>query len=144
MVTRWAIALLNLDFTVKKVAGKLNVVPDTLSRLFTKVEEEPLPREPALASICRNVPNGWTVPCTRPERLPSLSPNLDDVDIVRNDSELFASAVPLFPLLDPEKILGEQRAKIGSYIDYVKAPVIVAVSGGETETSMSYESLFLE
>ena len=70
--------------------------------------------------------------------------NLEDVGIVRNDSELFASAVSLFPLLYPEKILGEQRAKIGSYINYVKAPVIVAVSGGETETSMSYESLFLE
>ena len=35
MLTRWAIALQNFDFTVKHVAGKFNV-PDTLSRLFEK------------------------------------------------------------------------------------------------------------
>ena len=43
MLTQWAIALQNFELTVKRVAGKLNVVPDALSRLFGEVEEEPLP-----------------------------------------------------------------------------------------------------
>ena len=43
----------DFDLTVKHVAGKLNVVPDVLSRLFGDVEEESFPQEPALASICR-------------------------------------------------------------------------------------------
>ena len=34
MLTRWAIALHNYDFTVKHVPGKLNVVPD-MSRVFS-------------------------------------------------------------------------------------------------------------
>ena len=41
------------------------------------------------------------------------SQRLEDVDIVQNDSELFASAVSLFPLLDPEKLLEEQRSEFG-------------------------------
>ena len=56
MLTPWAIALQNYDFTVKHVAGKLNVVPDMLSRAFSEVNGEPIPSEPGLAAICRNVP----------------------------------------------------------------------------------------
>ena len=37
MLTRWAIELHNLDFTVKHVAGKKNVVPDMLSRSSSEV-----------------------------------------------------------------------------------------------------------
>ena len=37
MLTRWAIALQNYDFTVKHVPSKLNVVPDMLSRAFSEV-----------------------------------------------------------------------------------------------------------
>ena len=58
MLTRWAIALQNYDFTVRHVPGKLTVVPDMLSRAFTKVNGEPtgIPSEPMLAAICRNGP----------------------------------------------------------------------------------------
>ena len=106
MLTRWAIALQNFDFTVKHVAGKLNVVPDPLSRLFGEVEEEALPHEPALASICRNVPSVRSYRAPGPCDFQVASQNLEDVDLVQNDSKLFARAVPLFLLLDPEKITG--------------------------------------
>ena len=34
MLTRWAIAFQNFDFTVKHIPWKLNIIPDRLSRLF--------------------------------------------------------------------------------------------------------------
>ena len=57
MLTRWAIALQNFDFTVEHIPGKLNIVPDTLPRLFGDVNPKLAVNESALASICRNVPN---------------------------------------------------------------------------------------
>ena len=104
MLTRWAIALENFDFTVKHVAEKLNVVPDALSRLFGKLDE-PLPQEPALSSICRNVPSDRPYRAPAPRNFQVSSPNLEDVDLAQNAGGLFASAVSLFPLLGPEKIL---------------------------------------
>ena len=56
MLTRWAFALQNYDFTVKHVPGKLNVVRDMRSRAFSEVNGEPIQCEPRLAAICRNVP----------------------------------------------------------------------------------------
>lgn len=40
MPTGWAIALHNFEFTVKHVVGKLNVIPDALSRLFGEVQKK--------------------------------------------------------------------------------------------------------
>ena len=84
---------------MKHVTGKLNVVPDALSRLFG-VEEESLLQEPALASICRNVPSNRPYRTPGPSDIQLSSQNLEDVDNVRNDSELFDGAVSLFPLLN--------------------------------------------
>ena len=58
-------------------------------------------------------------------------------------SELCASAVSLFPLLDPEKLLEEQRAEFGTCIDYVKAPVTavpvpVPVPDGDYTTTVNH------
>lgn len=56
MLTCWARARQNFDFTVKYVPGELNIVPDLSSRLLTGVDGEEMPSEPRLAAISRNVP----------------------------------------------------------------------------------------
>ena len=56
MLTRWAIALQIFNSTVKHVAGKLFVVPDTVSRLFGSINKI-VSKDPALTSIYWNVPN---------------------------------------------------------------------------------------
>ena len=56
-LTRWAIALLQShDFTVEHKPGKLNIIPDTLSRLFN-FEYSKMRVAPYLAPICRNAPD---------------------------------------------------------------------------------------
>ena len=52
MLTRWTTCLQTYDFTIKHVPGKLDVVPDTLSRTFSEVDGKPLPSEPQLAALC--------------------------------------------------------------------------------------------
>ena len=54
MLTLWAIALQSSDFTVEHKPWKLNVIPDTLSRLFN-FENSEMRVLPHLAPICRNV-----------------------------------------------------------------------------------------
>ena len=120
--------------------GKLNEVPDVQSPLFGKVGEEPLPQEPALASICRNDPSDRPYRAPGPRDFQVSSRHLENVDIVENDSELFASVVSLFPLLDPEKILKEQRIEFGPYVEYLKAPVTASVQDGVEQ----HESLYIE
>ena len=44
----------------------------------------------------------------------------------------------LFPLLDPEKLLEEERAEFGPCIDYVKAAVTATGPDGENKSSMSH------
>ena len=117
-------------------SGELNVVLDALSRLFGEVEEEPLPQEPTLVSSCRNVLSDRPYRAPGPRDFQVSSQNLDGVDIVHIDR--FARAVSLFPLLDPEKLLVEQRAELGPYIEYVKAPATVAVPDGDNKSSMSH------
>ena len=100
MLTRWAIALQNFDFTVKHIPGKLYIVPDTLSRLFGDVNPKLAVNESALASICRNVPNDRPYHSARPRDFEISTQSLDQLEPVQNDRELFASAVSVFPLID--------------------------------------------
>ena len=95
MLTRWAIALQNYDLTVNHVPGKLNVVPDMLSRAFSEVNGEPIPCEPRLAAICRNVPINGPYHQPGPRECELSASNSHDVEPVESDRELFMSAVCL-------------------------------------------------
>lgn len=44
MLTRWVKACQNFHFTVKHISRKLNVVADTIARLFGALEAEHIPR----------------------------------------------------------------------------------------------------
>ena len=104
MLTRWAIALHNYDFTVKHVPGKLNVVPDMLSRAFSEVNGEPIPCEPRLAAICRNVPIDGPYHPPGPREYELYAYNLHDVAPVESDRELFMNHVSVFPTVDPRNL----------------------------------------
>ena len=73
---------------VKHVPGELNVVPDMLSRAISKVDGEPIPCEPRLAAICRNVPIDGPYHPPGPREYELSASNLHDVAPVESDREL--------------------------------------------------------
>ena len=89
MLTRWAIALQNYDFTAKHVPGKSNAVPDMLSRAFSEVNGEPIPSEPGLATICRNVPIDGPYYPPGPREYELSASNLHDVAPADSERKLF-------------------------------------------------------
>ena len=135
MLTQWAIAFQSYDFTVKHKPGKLNIIPDTLSRLFNCEHSEM-----RVAPICRNVPGIpalYGPPRSRPYQVKSH--NLDEIQPVESDRELFTSATDVFMSMDPEKLRQAQQAEFGPYFEYLcdpkKRPPV-----SESRTSMSYYS----
>ena len=138
MLTRWAIALQNHDFTVKHVPGKLNVVPDMLSRAFSEVNGEPIPCEPRLAAICRNVPIDGPYNPPGPREYELAAYNLHDVPPVESDRESFMSAVSVFHTVDPAKLSNLQKEEFCQYFEYLRAPISAPLPNRESMYTMSY------
>ena len=89
MLTRWAIALQSYDFTVQHKPGKLNIIPDTLSRLFYFERQQEDEVTPLLAPICRNVPEDPALHTEKLHQLFQLSAEkLDNLKPVQSDREL--------------------------------------------------------
>ena len=69
---------------------------------------------PHLAPICRNVPDNPAL--HGPHRLRPYqvnSHNLDEIQPVESDCELFTSATDVFMSIDPEKLRQAQQAEFG-------------------------------
>ena len=77
MLTRWAIALQSYDLTIEHKPGELNIIPDTLSRLFN-FEHIEMRVAPHLAPICRNVTGNPAL--HGPPRLRSYQVNSHNLD----------------------------------------------------------------
>ncbi|MEM7282981.1 MAG: DDE-type integrase/transposase/recombinase [Pseudomonadota bacterium] len=147
MLTRWAIALQSYDFTVQHKPGKLNIIPDTLSRLFTFERQQDDEVKPLLAPICRNVPENPEPHTEKPHQPFQFSADkLDNLKPVQSDRELFTvksiynSATNVFMSVDKVKLQAEQMKEYGPYIRYLTeddAPI----PEKETLASMSYYSI---
>ena len=137
MLTRWAIALQSYGFTVEHKPGKLNNIPDTLSHLFN-FEHSEMRVAPHLAPICRSVPDTPALhgpPRLRPYHVKSH--DLDEIQPVESDRELFTSATDVSMSIDPEKLRQDQQAEFGPYLEYLSNPKKQPPSSN-SRTSMSY------
>ena len=112
MPTHWAICLQNYDYTVEHVPGQLNAMPDTLPRTFSEMDGAPLPSEPRLAAIRRNVPEDQPFHKLKPREYELSAHNLGEAVPVESDRELFSSAVSVFPLVDPAKLCQHQKKRV--------------------------------
>ena len=121
-------------FTVEHKPGRLNIISDTLLRLFNFEHSEM-----RVAPICRNVPDNPALhgpPRLRPYQVNSY--NRDEIQPVESDRELFTSATDVFTSIDPEK-LRQAQAEFGPYFEYLCDPKKRPPSS-ESRTSMSYYS----
>ena len=134
MLTHWAIALQNFGFTVKHISGKLNIVPDTLSRFFGDANPKLAVNGSALASICRNIPNDRPYHSARPRDFEISTQSLDQLEPVQIDCELFASVVSVVPLMNPEALVKLQKEEFREYFKFLSSPTdsTTAIPAGKT------------
>ena len=139
MLTHWAIALQSYGFTVEHKPGKLNVIPDTRSCLFI-FEHSEIRVARHLAPVCRNVPDNPAL--HEPSRLRPYQVNLhnlDEIQPVESDRDVFTSATDAFMSLDSEKLRQVQQAEFGPYFEYLSDPK-KQLPSSKSKTSMSYYS----
>ena len=67
------------------------------------------------------------------------SHNLDEVQLVESDRELFISATDVFMSIDPEKLIQAQQAEFGANFEYLSNPKNRPPSS-ESRTPMLYYS----
>ena len=101
-----------------------------LSRAFSEVNGEPIPSEPRLAAICRNVPIDGPYHPPGPREYELSASNLHDVAPVESDRELFMSAVSVFPTVDPAKLVDLRKAEFRPYFEYLRAPISAPLPNG--------------
>ena len=123
---------------MQHVPGRLNVVPDALSSVFSEVDGDHVPSEPRLAAICRNVPDDQPFHPPAPRDYEVSAHNLDVVAPVESDRELFASALSVFPVVDPSKLLASQTEEFGSYFDFLILPKTAPVPVKQTKHSIRH------
>lgn len=123
MLDRWSIQPQSFGFTVKHLPGKLNVVPDALSRLFSEeLHGELVPSEPRLAAICRNVSHDqWCSPRAPPEYEVSVH-TLNDIVPVESYRDFFSSAVSVFPVGDTAQIAARRQDEFSAHFAYLRDP----------------------
>ena len=139
MLTWWAIALQSYDFTVEHKPERLNIILDTLSRLFN-VKHSKMRVVPHLTPMCKNVPDN---PASHgPLRLKPYqvnSHNLGEIQPVESDRELFTSAIDVFMSIYLEKLRQVQQAEFEPYFEYLSDPKKQPPSS-QSRTSVSYYS----
>ena len=120
MLTRWAIALQSYDCTVGHKPGRLDIIPDTLSRLLN-FEHSKMRVAPYLASIRRNVPDNPALRGSLRLRLYQVNShnNLDKIQPVESDRKFFTD---VFVPIDSEELRQAQQAEFGPYCEYLSVP----------------------
>ena len=73
------------------------------------MDGKPLPSEPQLAAICRNVPDDQPFHPPNLREYEVSASNLDEIVPVESDRELFASAISVVPVVDAAKLLHQRK-----------------------------------
>ena len=102
-----------------------------LSRAFSEVNGKPIPSEPRLAAICRDVQIDGPYYSPGPREYDFSASNLHDVAPVESDRELFMSAVSVFLNVDPAKLVDLQKEEFCPYFEYLRAPTSAPLPNGK-------------
>ena len=98
-----------VPFPLKTGTNMLHPLPpQSLNLSFGDVNPKLAVNE-SLASICRNVQNDKPYHSARPRNFEISTQSFNQLEPVLNDCELFASAVTVFPLIDPEAFVKLQN-----------------------------------
>lgn len=97
-----------------RIRFALRIYRTCCSVSFGKGESDPISYEPTLASIVRTCQEICLDNTPGPREFEASSNALGAVDAAKDDRKLYASAVSLFPLLDPAIFWESQRCRVPS------------------------------